>query len=217
MNRRLKKRHVGTKRRSGLAIQSVGVGHPMSRASDRSRSTGKLNMTKFAWVAVGMLVAGLGGAAATWGSMCLMHLDLQQQPDDVYRSLTAAGGVFAGLCGGVVSIGRGNTRDRTGVLAGVAALALGIIGTAVINAGLLFAPFVLVVAPLQGLAALLGGLAAVAALWACLWFAGIREDAAPTGSPGSPLGTAGLVLFALSLILPLITDVFAVDKATPLL
>jgi hypothetical protein len=59
-----------------------------------------------------MLTAGIGGAVATWGSMCWMYLDLQPQPPEVLGSLIALGGVLAGLCGGIASLGRGHERDR---------------------------------------------------------------------------------------------------------
>ena len=137
-------------------------------------------MTKFAWVTLGMLTAGIGGAVATWGSMHWMYRDLQPQLPEVLRSLTALGGVLAGICGGIASLGRGNERDRIEFLAGLAPLAFGVVGAGFINPGLLFCPFIFVIAPLQGLAALLGGFATVGILWAILWMAGVRDSMAPS-------------------------------------
>jgi hypothetical protein len=177
-------------------------------------STEQIVMTKFAWVALGMLTAGIGGAAATWASMNFFT-DLQPQQDGEFRSLTSLGGVFAGFCGGVVSLGRGSKRGRDEILNGLAALFLGVVGTGVINPGLLFSPLLLVVAPLQGLAALLGGFATIAALWAILWMAGIRDDTvvqnARTNGVASPLKISGLIALALSLVLPCLTDAIAVQ------
>ena len=135
-------------------------------------------MTKFAWVTLGMLTAGIGGAVATGASMSVFK-DLEPQPDVVVGSLTALGGVFAGLCGGIASLGRGHERDRIEFLTGLAPLAFGVVGAGFINPGLLFCPFILVIAPLQGLAALLGGFATVGILWAILWMAGVRDRIHP--------------------------------------
>lgn len=58
---------------------------------------------------------------------------------------------------------------------GLAAIGIGLGLVAVINPGFLFSPFLLVIAPLQGLAALVGGFVMVAALWTVLRMARIRD------------------------------------------
>jgi len=136
---------------------------------------------KFAWVTLGMLAAGIGGAVATAASISVLN-DLEPHPvypDYFVRSLTAAGGVLAGLCGGIASLSRGYVRDRVELLTGLVPLAIGVVGVGVINSGLLFCPFILVIAPLQGLAALLGGFATVGTLWAILWMARVRDRMNP--------------------------------------
>ena len=138
-------------------------------------------MPKFAWVTLGMLAAGIGGAVATAASISVLN-DLGPQPvypDYFVRSLTAGGGVFAGLCGGIASLGRVYARERIELFTGLVPLALGVVGVGFINSGLLFCPFILVIAPLQGLAALLGGFATVGTLWAILWMAGVRDRMNP--------------------------------------
>lgn len=132
-------------------------------------------MPTFAWVALGMLTAGIGGAAAVWASMALMYLGVEPQPPEVLRNLAALGGVAAAMCGGLASLGRGTNRNRADLLTGLAVLVLGGVAAGIVNPGFLFSPFLLIVAPLQGLAALLGGFVALAALWAVLWVAGIRD------------------------------------------
>lgn len=132
-------------------------------------------MRTFALVAIGMVTAGIAGAAAVWASMALMDLDLEPQPPQVLRSLSAAGGVLAGMCGGLASIFRWGGRSRDARLTGLATLALGGVGVAVIHPGLVLAPFFLLIAPVQWLAALLGGLSALAVLWGVLWVAGVRD------------------------------------------
>jgi hypothetical protein len=167
-----------------------------------------MEMPTYTWVAIDMLAAGLGGASATWGSMFLMDRGLEPQAPDAIRSLTALGGVLAGLCGGIASIGRGKTSNREEFFGGLAVLGLGLGLLLVINPGYLFSPLLLVVAPLQGLAALLGGLAAVAALWTALRFAGIRNDsdlAIPfRGAAPTPLSKVGLIAIVISFVLPLL-------------
>ncbi len=174
-------------------------------------STGALDMPTYAWVAIGMLTAGIGGALATWGSMFLMYRGLEglePQSPDVLRNLAALGGVLAGLCGGIASIGRGRTANRKEVLGGLAAIGLPLGVFAIINPALLFSPFLLVIAPLQGLAALLGGFAALAALWIVLSLAGIRNKsdlAIPFGGAvPTPLSKFGLIAIAISFVLPLL-------------
>lgn len=165
-------------------------------------------MPTYAWVAIGMLTAAVGGALATWGSMFLMYRGLEPQSPDVIGNLAALGGVLAGLCGGIASIGRGRTANRKDILGGLAAIGLGLGLIAVINPAYLYSPFLLVFAPLQGLAALFGGLAAVAALWTALRFAGIRNDsdlATPfRGSAPTPLSKVGLSAIAIGFVLPML-------------
>ena len=165
-------------------------------------------MPTYTWVAIGMLTAGLGGALATWASMLLMNHGLEPQAPDVIGNLTALGGVLAGICGGIASIGRGKTANRKESLGGLAAIGLALGLLVVINPAYLSSPFLLVVAPLQGLAALLGGLAAVAALWTALRFAGIRNDsdrAIPfRGAAPTPLSKVGLIAIAISFVLPVL-------------
>jgi len=132
-------------------------------------------MSTFALVALSMLLAGIGGALATWGSMYCMYGGLESQPAVVVRSLTALGGVFAGFCGGLASILLWHKANRKDLRLGLAAIGLGLGLVAVINPGFLFSPFLLVIAPLQGLAALVGGFVMVAALWTVLRMAGIRD------------------------------------------
>ena len=132
-------------------------------------------MPTFALVVLSLLLAGIGGALATWGSMCWMYRGLEPQPAEVLRSLTALGGVFAGFCGGLASIVLRYKANHKNVKSGLAAIGLGLGVVAVINPGFLFSPFLLVIAPLQGLAALMGGFVMVAALWAALRMAGIRD------------------------------------------
>ena len=140
--------------------------------------------------------------------MLLMNHGLEPQAPDVIENLVALGGVLAGLCGGIASIGRGKTANRKESLGGLAAIGLGLGLFVVINPAYLFSPVLLVVAPLQGFAALLGGLAAVAALWAALRFAGIRNDsdlAIPFGGAApTPLNKVGLIAIAISFGLPLL-------------
>ena len=190
---------------AGGVIQQTTVA---ARFRINERSTGEVDMRTYAWVAIGMLTAGLGGALATWGSMVLMDRGVEPQSQEVLGNLTALGGVLAGLCGGIASIGRGQTANRKEFLGGLAAIGLGLGLVAVINPAYLFSPFLLVVAPLQGLAALLGGLAALAALWTVLRFAGIRNDsdlAMPfRGSMPTPLSKVGLSAIALSFVLPML-------------
>jgi hypothetical protein len=134
-------------------------------------------MPTFVFVALSMLLAGVGGALATWGSMSLMYRGLEPQPAEVLRSLTALGGVFAGVCGGLASIYRGHQANHKDFTSGLATIGLGLGVIAVINPGFLFSPFLLVLAPLQGLSALVGGFVMVAALWAVLRMTGIRDGA----------------------------------------
>lgn len=134
-------------------------------------------MRTFALVALGMVTAGIAGATAAGASMALMYLNVEPQPPEVLRSLGALGGVLAGVCGGLASIARWGSRSREDRLTGLATLALGVVGAGVINPGLAFAPFLILIAPVQGLAALLGGLLALAALWGVLWAAGVRDTA----------------------------------------
>ena len=133
-------------------------------------------MPTFALVALSMLLAGIGGAIATLGSMYWMYRGLEPQPDEVLRSLTALGGVFAGVCGGLASIVQRHKANHNDFKSGLAAIGLGLGVVTVINPGFLFSPFLLVVAPLQGLAALVGGFVMVVALWTVLWMAGIRDS-----------------------------------------
>lgn len=165
-------------------------------------------MPTYAWVAIGMLISGIGGAVATWGSLCLMYRGLPPQPAEVVGNLTALGGVFAGLCGGITSMVRGSTDDRQSLLVSFAALGLGIGVPAAINPAFLFSPFLLVIAPLQGLAAMLGGLATLAVSRAVLRRAGVRDHSERTRSSGatgsSPLRNIGLLAMALGLFVPFI-------------
>jgi hypothetical protein len=165
-------------------------------------------MPTYTWVAIGMLTAGLGGALATWGSMFLMNHGSEPQSPDVIENLVALGGVLAGLCGGIASIGRGKTANRKEILGGLAASGLGLGLLTVINPAYLLSPFLLVSAPLQGLAALLGGLAAVAALWTALGFAEIRDDSDLSipfrGSAPTPHSKVGLSFIAISFVLPML-------------
>jgi hypothetical protein len=132
-------------------------------------------MPTFAFVALSMLLAGIGGALATWGSIYWMYSGLEPQPAEVLRSLTALGGVFAGFCGGLASIYRGHKANLKDFKGGLATIGLGLGVIAVINPGFLFSPFLLVIAPVQGLSALVGGFVTVASLWAVLRMAGIRD------------------------------------------
>ena len=132
-------------------------------------------MPTFAFVALSMLLAGIGGALATWGSMYWMDRGLKPQPPEVLRSLSALGGVFAGFLGGLASIYRGHKANHKDFKDGLATIGLGLGVIAIINPGFLFSPFILVVAPLQGLSALVGGFVMVAALWAVVRMAGIRD------------------------------------------
>jgi hypothetical protein len=140
--------------------------------------------------------------------MFLMYRGLEPQSPDVLGNLTALGGVLAGLCGGIASIVRGQTVNRKDFLGGLAAIGLGLGVFAVINPAHLFSPFLLVVAPLQGLAALLGGFAALAALWTVLSLAGIRSEsdlAMPfRAAMPTPLSKVGLIAIAISFVLPLL-------------
>lgn len=163
-------------------------------------------MPTYAWVAIGMLTAGVGGALATSGSMFLMYRGLEPQAPEVLGNLAALGGVLAGLCGGLASIGRGQKANHKDFQGGLATIGLGLGVIAVINPGFLLSPFLLVVAPLQGLAALLGGFAALATLWAVLSFAGIRDESDSAipfrGSAPTPLSKIGLIAIALGCVLP---------------
>ena len=163
-------------------------------------------MPTYKWVAIGMLAAGLGGALATRGSMVLMYRGVEPQSQEVLGNLVALGGVLAGLCGGIASIGRGQTANRKEVLGGWAAIGLGLGVLAVINPAYLLSPVLLVVAPLQGLAALLGGLVAVAALWSVLRCAEIRNEsdlATPfRGFAPTPLSKVGLIAIGIGFVLP---------------
>lgn len=141
-------------------------------------------MRTFAWVALSMLVAGIGGAVATWWSTAWLDGGLEPQPAEVLGNLTALGGVLAGVCGGIASVGRITTGDRDDLLTGLATLVLGVVAAGVINPGFLFAPFLLLRAPLQGIAAMCGGLAVIAALWGALRLTGIHDGSHP-GSSGS--------------------------------
>lgn len=164
-------------------------------------------MPTYAWVAIGMLTAGIGGALATWASMFVMYRGLEPQPPEVLGNLTALGGVFAGICGGLASLSRGQKANHKDFKGGLAAIGLGLGVIAVINFGFLLSPFLLVVAPLQGLAALLGGFAALSVLWVALSLAGIRDEsdlAIPfSGSAPTPLSKIGLIAIALGCVLPL--------------
>lgn len=132
-------------------------------------------MPTFALVALSLLLAGIGGALATWGSMYWTYRGLEPQPAEVLRSLSALGGVFAGFSGGLASMALRHKANHEDLKSGLAAIGLGLGVVAVINPGFLFSPFLLVIAPLQGLAALVGGFVMVAALWAVLRMAGIRD------------------------------------------
>lgn len=167
-------------------------------------------MTTYEWVAIGMLAAGIGGALATWGSMVLMSRGLETGSTGVLAdlALAALGGVLAALCGGIASIGRGQKADHEEMTGGWVAMSLGLgvfAGIALIIVPTLLFLFVLM--PLWGLAALLGGLAALAALWTVLWLAGIRDEsdlAMPfRGAVATPLSKAGVFVLAISLVLPL--------------
>ena len=161
-------------------------------------------MPTFAWVATNILAAAIGGATATWVSMSVFN-DLEPQPDVVIRNLMALGGVFAGLCGGIASIGRIHTGTREDLFTGVATLALGLVGVSIINPGYLVSPLLLLRAPIQGIAALLGGLASIAVLWSGIRLAGIRNESrlasAGNGNLISPLKKlgCGCVLFGSAL------------------
>lgn len=165
-------------------------------------------MPTYAWVAIGMLTAGIGGALATWGSTFLMYRGLEPQSSDTLGNLAALGGVFAGLCGGIASISRVYTADRKDALGGWAAIGFSLGVVAVVNPAYLFSPFLLVVSPLQGLACLLGGFAALAVLWAVLRVAGIGNESDPAtpsrGSTPTRLRTVGLIALAISFVLPVL-------------
>ena len=126
-------------------------------------------MPTYKWVAIGMLTAGIGGALASWGSMVWVYRGLEEQSPGVLANLCLAafGGVVAALCGGVVSIGRGQKADRKEMMGDRAAIGLGLgLGVfAVITHTIIPALLVLLILA-TGLAAmllvaLLGGLAAL--------------------------------------------------------
>ena len=164
-------------------------------------------MPAYAWVVINILAAAIGGATATWASMSVFN-DLEPQPDVAIRSLTSLGGVFAGLCGGLASIGRIKNGTRDDLFTGVATLVLGLVGVSVINPGYLFSPLLLLRAPLQGMAALVGGLAAIAVLWGSMRLAGIRNDShlanAGNGSLIAPLKKLGCGSVLFGFVLPLL-------------
>lgn len=168
-------------------------------------------MQTYAWVALGMLAAGIGGALATWGSMVFLHHGLEPEPPGVLASISVLGGVLAALCGGIASIGRGKKADRKKVMGdyGAIGLALGLGLFAVTTLTMIPASLILLIrAPLQGLAALLGGLTSLAALWAVLRLAGIRDASDHPmpfrGAVATPLSKAGVTALAISCVLPLL-------------
>jgi len=164
-------------------------------------------MKTFAWVATNILAAAIGGATATWASMSVFN-DFEPQPDVVIRSMTSLGGVFAGLCGGIASIGRINNRARDDLSTGVATLVLGLVGVSVMNPGYLFSPLLLLLAPLQGIAALVGGCAAVAVLWGGIRLSGVGNESrlanAGNGNLIAPLKKLGCGSVLFGSVLPLL-------------
>lgn len=176
-------------------------------------------MPTYKWVAIGMLTAGIGGALASWGSMVWVYRGLEEQSPGVLANLCLAafGGVVAALCGGVASIGRGQKADRKEMMGDRAAIGLGLgLGVfAVITHTIIPALLVLLILA-TGLAAmllvaLLGGLAALAALWTVLRLAGIRNESdlvmpfsGAVATPLTPLSKAGVIAFAFSFVLSLL-------------
>jgi hypothetical protein len=168
-------------------------------------------MQTYAWIALGMLAAGIGGALATWGSMVFLDHGLEPEPPGVLTNIAVLGGVLAALCGGIASIGRGKKADRKKVMGNYGAIGLALVlGLfAVTTLTIIPASLILLIrAPLQGLAALLGGFTSLAALWAALRLAGIRNEsdlAMPfRGAVATPLGKAGVIALAISFVLPLL-------------
>ena len=173
-------------------------------------------MPTYKWVAIGMLTAGIGGALATWGSMVWVYRGFEEQSPGVLANLALAafGGVVAALCGGVASIGRGQKADRKEMMGDRAAIGLGLgLGVfAVITHTIIPALLVLLILAtglaLMLLVALLGGLAALAALWTVLRLAGIRNESDLVmpfkGAVATPLSKAGVIAFAFSFVLSLL-------------
>lgn len=166
-------------------------------------------MPTYAWIASGMLAAGIGGALATWGSMVLMSQGLEPEPPEALANLAILGGVFAALCGGIASIGRGHKADPKQGMGDSRVIGLGL-GVFTATALTMISGFALLFirAPLQGLAAPLGGLTSLAALWAVLRLAGIRNESdlgMPfRGAVATPLSKAGVIALAISFVLPVL-------------
>ena len=165
-------------------------------------------MTTYRWVLHGMLAAGIGGALATSGSMFWMYRGLEPQSPEVLANLAAIGGVLAALWGGIASIGRGQKADRKEMMGGWAAIGLRLGAFAVITLMIIPTLCLFILMPVQVLAALLGGLAALAALWTVLRLAGIRNEsdlAMPfRGAVATPLSKAGVIALAISFVLALL-------------
>ena len=168
-------------------------------------------MPTYRWVLLGMLAAGIGGALATSGSMFWMYRGLEPQSPEVLANLAAIGGVLAALWGGIASIGRGQKADRKEMMGGWAAIGLRLGAFAVITLMIIPTLCLFILMPVQVLAALLGGLAALAALWTVLRLAGIRNEsdlAMPfRGAVATPLSKAGVIALAISFVLALLPPV----------
>ena len=164
-------------------------------------------MPTFAWVATNILSAALGGAVATWVSISIFN-DAEPQTDVVIRNLTSLGAVLAGLCGGLAGIGRITSGSRDDLLTGVATLFLVLIGLSVINPGYLFSPLLLFRAPLQGIASLAGGFAAIAVLWTGTSLVATRNESRPanarSGNLIAPLKKLGCGVAVVGCLLPML-------------
>ena len=137
-------------------------------------------MSKYGWVALGMLTSAFGGASGVWIALVSIN-QIDNQSAEATSNLIGYGGVFAALVGGVVSLSRGRTRERQPWLRSLLALVCGLgIGATVSPSGTLLAVNPLCLLLLIGVwpFALLGGLSMLGLIWAILWAVGVALNRA---------------------------------------
>ena len=151
-------------------------------------------MTKYAWVALGMLVTAIGGSAGTWIALEYVFGADQNQPTEVITNLIGYGGVFSALLGGVVSLTLGPAGERNGRLLGIITFGCGLaIATAISPTGTLMALNPLSLIILLGVwpFALLGGSVMFALLCVSVWAMGRKRTDVPNKVVNPSGGSGG--------------------------
>lgn len=151
-------------------------------------------MSKYAWVALGMLVTAIGGSAGTWIATKYVFAADLNQPSEAITNLIGYGGVFSALLGGVISLALGRAGERNDRLLGLITFACGLaIAAAISPTGILMALNPLSLMILLGVwpFALLGGSVMFALLWVSVWAMGRKRTDVPNIKAVNPSGVSG--------------------------